>query len=130
MLENVFLRLYAFNMGRRFRSRPDQACNDAVMQLSTALVVPLGLVAACVVQFIPGANDLVRTKAAPVWILVALLVWPLVVWIGRRFDHYRAMPAAADRFSSPRERLTTIIGLVLIPLLLLAAFGCATLFFR
>jgi hypothetical protein len=123
ILDTLFLRMYGFNLGRGFRNMPEQAYRDAVVQVSSALVVPFALVLGWASSYIPNAAEHIHSRDAPFLIVVAVLILPCVYWSGRRFRRYRHTPEAAAPFREPSERLKSIVVFVLFPLLMCAAFG-------
>jgi hypothetical protein len=130
VLDRVFLRLYAFDLGRNFRNTPEKACNDAIMQTSIVLTTPLIIIGCVVASFIPGAVSHIQRSDAPFVFTVIGGVVPLVYLVNRRFTRFRTMPEAAEPYRGARERAKTIAGYVVFPLLVLGVFFYLVYLFR
>jgi hypothetical protein len=117
MLNTVFLRLYAFNLGRKFRNSSDAACNDALMQMGIVLIVPVAAVLVLVAAIVArNRAEIVRDRAA-IAATILVVVLPIVYWVHKTFGHYRNTPEAARAFMSLRERVKSIVGFVSFPVI-------------
>lgn len=118
-VDYLFLRLYGANLERRTRSRPDQACADAIAQFVLVLVVPCAAVVSLLITFLDhvtleALRDLVRWIILGVAVLLGILTWPL-----RR---YRNTPSVAAAFRGKASRVLTWILFFLIPVLGIGLF--------
>jgi hypothetical protein len=128
LLDSVFLRLYGFNLGRRFRNSPPEACGDALLQIVLLLALPAWLLLSSLISWLQ-ADGLATGVGNLSYILCAALgLPPLILWLIRRFNHYKMTPEAASPFRAPRQRWKSALIFTLVPLLLLVAVdqaGCA-----
>lgn len=113
LLTVSFLRLFALNLGRSFRNTPDKAFDDAVMQLSTVMIIPLVLIAFKIWRLIPWV--LRGPSSATIFFLVTgmVLVFPLQSWLDRRFATFRQQPEAAAPYRRDTEPIKTVLGFLL-----------------
>jgi len=124
LLTTSFLRLFAMNLGRSFRNSPDKAFDDAVMQLSAVLVLPIGWMAAEIWALVPWLHHGPSSATSFFIVVVVIFVFPVQSWLDRRFATYGQRPEAADPYRSESERIKTVIGF----LLSIVIFLCAMLY--
>jgi hypothetical protein len=117
MLNLAFLRLYAFNLGRRFRSTPSQACADALLQMVFLLVLPLWMALGLLASWLQAHESAVHIENLAFILFAVLLLPPLILWLLRKFNHYRNIPDAASPFRSRRERCKSAV-IIALPLLI------------
>jgi hypothetical protein len=123
MLTTIFLRLYAFNLGRSFRSAAPQACGDALMQLMLLFIVPLWVVLGSMATWLRGSVPGVHFGNMSFILVTAAFLLPLNLWALRQFSRYKNTPDAAIRYCSTRERYKSAIAMALFPILLLVVLG-------
>jgi ABC-type glycerol-3-phosphate transport system permease component len=121
MLTIVFLRLYAFNLERSFRSSAHQACGDALAQMIMLLILPLWVVLGSMATFFRGSVLGVHLGNVSFILVTVAFLLPLNLWAMRQFSRYKNMPDAALCYCSTGERYKSAIALVLFLILLLVA---------
>jgi len=125
MLTTVFLRLYAFNLNRSFRSSARQACGDALLQIIMLLILPLWVVLGLMAAWFRGSALSIHLGNVSFILVTAALLLPLNLWALKQFSRYRSTPDAAARYGSAAERYKSAIVLGLIPILILVLLGLA-----
>lgn len=123
MLMIIFLRLYGLNLERGFRNKPDQACNDAIMQMSMVLAVPIAIVLGILAIVIPGALSHIKSPDPILLAIVLVTVVPLVHCVNKCFGRYRSSPGLAEPFRTRRERIKSAVAFIVIPTLSVAFLG-------
>ena len=103
-LEYLFLRLYAKNLSRSTRGDPANACADTEIQVSTILILALGMLALIIgslffpssmLQWLRGRDQMLGSLIG-VTLIVAFAVH-------RRFGGYEQEPELARKFQSRRN---------------------------
>jgi len=124
-LTTVFLRLYAFNLNRSFRSSAPQACGDALLQMIMLLILPLWLLLGLLGARFRGSALIIHLGNVSFILVTAALALPLNLWALRQFSRYRSTPAAAARYCSTGERYKSAIVFTVIPIVILAVLALA-----
>jgi hypothetical protein len=103
-LEALFLRLYARNLRRSYRSEPANACSDSEIQLSIMLAVGIGTVFLIVGSILfPGyLRKMVNGGDLMCGAIIAVTVG-IVFGVRRRFGDYEKKPEAALKFNSKQN---------------------------
>lgn len=118
LLHTVFLRLYGFNLGRRFRNSPAEACGDALLQIALLLVLPLWMILGALISWLQADGLAIRIGNLSSILVGALGLPPLILWLIRRFSRYKSTPEVANPFRSPGQRWKSGLLFTLLPLLI------------
>jgi hypothetical protein len=121
LLNWVFLRLYGFNLGRRFRNGPAEACGDALLQMVLLMVLPAWMILGSLISWLQSDGLAPHIGNLSFILSAALGLPPLILWLIRRFNHYKSTPEAATPFRSPPQRWKSAVLFTLLPLLILVA---------
>jgi hypothetical protein len=116
LLTIVFLRLYAVNLGRRRRSSAGTAYSDTMAIMGYVLVVPVFTLLLILVA-VSGPGHLrvfFESKVLTFGSLFAVGI-PLLYLINRHCREFVNTPDLADPYRSPRTRLISLAGVIIIP---------------
>jgi len=122
LLTIVFLRIYAYNLGRNWRNSPDIACSDAILVMCMLCVVPM----APIVFFIAALTGPSRLQQfmhsnLMLWGVALAIVVPLLHWLTKAFGRFAETPERARPYLAPRTRLVSFIAMTLTPIACMAA---------
>jgi hypothetical protein len=118
----VFLRIYACNLGRKWRNSPEVACSDAILVMCILCIAPM----APIVFFsaaLTGAVHLrqfMHSNLMLYGVAFAILL-PLFYWLTKTFSRFAETPELAKPYMAPRTRLLSFIGMTLTPIACIAA---------
>jgi hypothetical protein len=112
LLTYIYLRLFAFTLGRKSRNSADNACDDAIMLTGIALSVPLLFVYLGIACLAPNVGKHIVGVGAIITVVV--VIGPLMYWVNRQFTHYRLAPSAATPFGAGYQRAITIVTLLVV----------------
>ena len=116
-LDSLFLRIYAMNMNRSYRSEPDNACTDAEIQMSTMLLMGIGILFLILgAVFFPIYLRFFFSNQDQIYISIILIGIAVVCGVHKRFGGYSTTPEAARPYVSKynSRRSLTIYWLVMI----------------
>ena len=128
VLENLFLRMYARNLRRTYRSEPAYACVDAEIQVSTILLTAIGSIFLVIggIYFPVVLRKIVNGSDAMYGTLIAVSVM-VSCGVHWRFASFEKMSEAARQFisssSSRRSSLIfweALVGMLLIMIIVFA----------
>jgi hypothetical protein len=129
-LEYLFLRLYAKNLARSYRSEPENASTDTEIQVSTMVLLAIFAIVLIVGSVLfPGY--LQRLVNGGDWSIALLMVVVLAVVYGihRRFGSYQDMPELARQAHGSQDHRrssliywSVIIGWLIVVILTLGRF--------
>ena len=95
-LESLFLRIYARNLGKSYRAEPANACTDAEIQISTMLLMLIGIIflifgailfPSYIGGFFAGGDG--------IYFAVIALGMAVVIGVHKRFGRYERSPELA-----------------------------------
>ena len=119
LLNCVFLRLYGFNLGRQFRNSPAEACGDALLQIALLLILPPWMILGTLISWLQAEGLAIHIGNLSYILVAALGLPPLILWLIRKFNHYKSTPEAASPFRSPPQRWKSGLAFTLLPILIL-----------
>jgi hypothetical protein len=122
LLTIVFLRIYAYNLGRNWRNSPDVACSDAVLVMCMLCVIPMGSIVS-VTAALTGESHLRQLMHSNLMLygVAFALVSPVFYWLTKVFGRFAETPELARPYMAPRTRLLSFIGMTLTPIVCMAA---------
>jgi hypothetical protein len=123
VFEYIFLRLFGYNLGRRVRNTPDEACDDAVRLLGIFTALPVVVLEGVLAVAFPQLSRLVQARHPAILIAMVVALIPGAVWANFKFSSYGARANEALRFSSGTERLKTTIAVYVVPIGALLVVG-------
>jgi hypothetical protein len=111
MLEGLYLRAYAKNLARRYRSDPANAASDAQIQISTMILIA-GFALFIIAGSILFPAFLGRFLNGGDWMYGTLIGVTLVVVFGvnRRFGRYEQTPELARQYATFKSRRWSLIS--------------------
>lgn len=110
-LDYLFLRLYAKNLARSFRSEPENASSDTEIQISTMILMAIFAIVLIVGSLLfPGyLRRIINGGNSSIALLVAVVV-VVVYGVHKRFGSYQSMPELArEAHGSQNHRRSTLI---------------------
>jgi hypothetical protein len=129
-LEYLFLRLYAKNLARPFRSEPENASTDTEIQVSTIVVMAIFAIVLIVgsVLFPVYLRRLINGGDSSIALLI-VVVLAVVYGIHRRFGRYQDTPELARQAYGSRDHKrssiiywSVMIGWLIVAILTLGHF--------
>jgi hypothetical protein len=119
----LFLRFYGFNMERRYRNAPEQACGDAILSTITFLTVTgATLLIGFIAILVPQAAQIHYQGIK--WGAVASVVLALF-FLTRPLKQYVITPEVAIKFRSRANVRLTLLTLFGLPALCIAPLSLA-----
>ena len=120
----AFLRIYGYNLGRKWRNSPDVACDDAILVLCVLSVAPVGAILLAAVALTGAAHvrQVLDSKVMsyPMAFAVALA---LLYGFTKAFSRFAETPERARPYMAPRARLISLIGILLTELICTATIA-------
>lgn len=129
-LEYLFLRLYAKNLARSFRSEPDNASTDTEIQVSTIVVMAIFAIVLIMgsVLFPVYLRKLINGGDWSIGLLI-VVVLTVVYGIHRRFGSYQDAPELARQTYGSRDHRrssliywSVMVGWLIVAILTLGHF--------
>jgi hypothetical protein len=109
-LESWFLRIYAKNLKKSYRNEPENACTDAEIQLSTMLLMVIGIVFLILgAIFFPIYLRKFFSGGDGMYIGVIALGIAVVYGVHKRFGGYVLKTESARRYVSSRNSRGSLI---------------------
>lgn len=128
--EDLFLRLYAKNLARSFRSEPENASTDTEIQVSTIVLMAIFAIALIVGSVLPPEylRRLISGGELSIGLLL-VVVFAVVYGIHRRFGSYQDTPELARQAHGSQDHRrssliywSVIIGWLIVAILTLGHF--------
>jgi hypothetical protein len=114
----AFLRIYAYNLGRKWRNSPDVACDDAILVMCVLSAAPVGAILLAAVALTGAAHlrQVLDSKVLsyPIAFAVALA---LLYGFTKAFSRFAETPERARPYMAPRAQLISLIGILLTELI-------------
>ncbi len=109
-LESCFLRLYAKNLKKSYRNAPENACTDAEIQLSTMLLMVIGIVFLFVgALFFPTYMRNLFSGGDGMYVAVTALGIAVVYGVHKRFGGYVLKAEVARQFISKQNSRWSLV---------------------
>ena len=111
ILESWFLRIYAKNLKKSYRSEPQNACTDAEIQLSTMLLMFIGIFFLIIgAVFFPTYLRKFFSGGDGMYIAVIALGIVVVYGVHKRFGSYVLKAESARRYISSKNSRWSLIA--------------------
>jgi hypothetical protein len=110
-LDKLFLRIYAKNLKRSYRSDPANACNDAEIQVTTMLLIAI-LAFFCIVGsiFFPVSFALfLNSRDLKYGVLIALTI-AVAYGVHKQFGSYENSPELARKYDTVKNHRWSMIA--------------------
>jgi hypothetical protein len=110
-LDALFLRLYANNLARSFRSDPANACADSEIQMTTAVLIVMFSVflIAGSLAFPVFLRAFLSGGDASYAVLIASTI-AVAYWTHKRFGGYELTPELANEYATKQSKRWSVIG--------------------
>jgi len=120
----AFLRIYAFNLGRKWRNSPAVACDDAILVMAVLSAAPVGAILLAAVALTGAAHvrQLLDSQVMQ-YAIAALVAVALLYGFTKAFGRFAKTPERAKPYMAPRTRLISFIGVLLTELICTATIA-------
>ena len=110
----AFLRIYAFNLGRKWRNSPAVACDDAILLMGILCATPMAAIVFAAIALTGAAHlrQVLDSKVMSYAIAIAVAL-ALLYWLTKTFSRFAETPDRARPYMAPRARLISFIGMIL-----------------
>jgi uncharacterized protein HemY len=107
----AFLRIYAYNLGRKWRNSPAVACDDAILVMAVLSAVPVGatLLAAVALTGAAHLREVLDSKVMQ-YAISALVAVALLYGFTKAFGRFAKTPERARPYMAPRARSYRLLG--------------------
>jgi hypothetical protein len=109
-LDSWFLRIYAKNLQRPYRNEPENACTDAEVQLSTMLLMAIGVLLLILgATFFPTYLRKFFSGGDGMYVAVIALGIVVVYGVHKRFGSYVLKAESARRYISSQNSRRSLL---------------------
>jgi len=120
----AFLRIYAYNLGRKWRNSPKVACSDAIVVMSLLTAIPMSMIVVSAVALTGEAHlDQFLSSKVMLYVVGFAGALPLLYWLTKTFSRFAETPELASPYMAPRARFLSFLGVILTILIFMAGAG-------